>query len=738
MIRKIIWLILIIYFTLPCSAIPSENDIDLLEKRTIIALYKASETPTGIVHHPLHRFLEMPLNHLGLKVVYWNIEEGLPDLKKYTDLKGIISWYLSDDMENPKNYIQWAKNSVDSGLKFLIIGLIGCERDKNKNITPLYELNILAKSIGFEFIQNWKKISYDINFISKNQTETEFEQTLTQRPTGLPFFRINDIKSKILLSILSEKNNERPLPAIFVTSNGGFAVDSLMIGINPETSLARWHTNPFYFLKHVFETQTLPKPDTTTLNGKRIYFSHIDGDGWQNISNVKEFEGKLITCAEVILKKVIHHYTDLPITIAPIAADLDPEWHGTIADQEIAKKIFAEPNVDAASHTYSHPLYWAYYNDPNVVEREKKEFGSGKIQSYNVKKTSDSTKIAGYALPRAFLEKAFNLKNEMIGAAKFIKKFLPPGKDIKLVQWSGDCEPFENALAILRKEKFLNMNGGDSRFDEEYPSYSNVAPIGHTIGEEQQIYAANSNENTYTNNWTGPYFGFKYLKRTLKNTEFPIRVKPINIYYHMYSGENDAALNALLGNLKYARNQNIIPIHATHYAEIAQGFYTTQFLKLAPFSWLIQNRGNLQTIRFDDATDLWINFSKSKGIIGGKHFQGSLYLFLDKTEKGPIITLEESKVFDTPPLAVIPYLHDSNWEIWDVNIDKDSLEFKTFGFSASKIKWIVPHEGSCTLIIKKNGTETKKEISLEKNNILEINGLISKNEPIFARIIKNK
>ena len=737
MIRKIIWLILIMYFTLPCSAIPSETPSNLLEKRTIIALYKASETPTGIVHHPLHRFLEMPLNHLGLKVVYWNIEEGLPDLKNYTDLKGFISWYLSDEMENPKNYIQWAKNSVDSGLKFLIIGLIGCERDKNKNITPLYELNMLAKSIGFEFIQRWQNISYDVNFISKNSAYTEFEQRLTQKPTGLPFFRINDTKSRTLLAISSEKDNEPPLPAIFVTSNGGFAVDGVMININAETSLARWHTNPFYFLKHVFETQTLPKPDVTTLNGQRIYFSHIDGDGWQSISYTTEFKHKQITCAEVILKKAIQDYPDLPVTVAPIAADLDPEWHGTIADQEIAKKIFAEAHVEAGSHTYSHPLYWAYYNDPKVVEREKKEFGSGKIQSYNVKKASDSTKIAGYALPRAFLEKAFNLKNEMIGAAEFIKKFLPPGKNLKLIQWPGDCEPFEKALTILRKGKFLNMNGGDSRFDEEYPSYSSVAPIGHTIGQEQQIYAANSNENTYTNNWTGPYFGFKYLKHTLENTEFPIRVKPINIYYHMYSGENDAALNALLGNLKYARTQNIIPIHATHYAEIAEGFYTTKFLKIAPFSWQIQNRGNLQTIRFDDATDLWIDFSKSKGIIGGKHFQGSLYLFLDKIENTPIISLVKSKTFDAPPLSAIPYLNESNWEIWDVKIDKDSLEFKTCGFGTSKIKWIVPHEGSCTLIVKDNSTETKKEVSIQKNNILEMSHAANNGELITIKLIKN-
>ena len=58
------------------------------------------------------------------------------------------------------------------------------------------------------------------------------------------------------------------------------------------------------------------------------------------------------------------------------------------------------------------------------------------------------------------------------------------------------------------------MNGGDLRFDSEYSSVAYVAPLARTVGREHQIYSVNSNENTYTNGWTGPVMdAFKLLSK---------------------------------------------------------------------------------------------------------------------------------------------------------------------------------------------------------------------------------
>ena len=89
------------------------------------------------------------------------------------------------------------------------------------------------------------------------------------------------------------------------------------------------------------------------------------------------------------------------------------------------------------------------------------------------------------------------------------------------------------------------MNGGDSRLDGEYPSYHYVAPLYRQHEGFYQIHSSNSNENTYTNLWSGPFGGYVNAIQTFANTDSPRRILPVNVYYHFYSGERQAALEAL-------------------------------------------------------------------------------------------------------------------------------------------------------------------------------------------------
>ena len=55
------------------------------------------------------------------------------------------------------------------------------------------------------------------------------------------------------------------------------------------------------------------------------------------------------------------------------------------------------------------------------------------------------------------------------------------------------------------------------------------------------------NENVYTNDWTGPFYGFRDVIDTFRMTGEPRRLKPINLYYHTYSASKVAALKAQIG-----------------------------------------------------------------------------------------------------------------------------------------------------------------------------------------------
>lgn len=204
----------------------------------------------------------------------------------------------------------------------------------------------------------------------------------------------------------------------------------------------------------------------------------------------------------------------------------------------------------------------------------------------------------------------------------------------------------------------------------------------------------NSNENTYTHLWTGRFFGFRYLRTTVKNTESPRRVSPFNIYFHMFSGEKQASLSAMKENLEFARTQTVIPITASRYAASANGFYTAEIHRLGNNNaWRITNRGGLQTVRFDQAEMLSVDLNQSAGVLGQYYHQGNLYVALDPATPSPIISLNNNENIGVPPVAEVPYLIESTWEIKSLQNSKTELTFNAQGYGHGFMRWKFPTTG---------------------------------------------
>ncbi len=231
-------------------------------------------------------------------------------------------------------------------------------------------------------------------------------------------------------------------------------------------------------------------------------------------------------------------------------------------------------------------------------------------------------------------------RREFLGALKMSETFAPPGKKAMLYLWSGNTTPFEAAIEATRKAGVRNMNGGDSRLDAEYPSVGYVPPLSRVIGKQRQIYAVNSNENTYTNDWTGPFGGQMMLEHTLRNTDNPRRLKGFNLYYHMYSGEKPAALRAITHFMQMARSSAVVPIEASRYAAMADDFFKLEMEQVDLFSWAITRRGAVETVRFDEAQKLAVDFAASVGVMGETRHANALYVALDPAVSRAVVTLQ--------------------------------------------------------------------------------------------------
>ena len=123
----------------------------------------------------------------------------------------------------------------------------------------------------------------------------------------------------------------------------------------------RWILDPFRFLAGALALPPIPIPDPTTANGRRVMEIHVDGDGFVSVAELPDrpFAG------EVIRRDVLARY-GFPTTVS-IIEEIGPT--GLYPDkspalEEIARRIFARPEVEIASHTFSHPFDWLRAEGP--------------------------------------------------------------------------------------------------------------------------------------------------------------------------------------------------------------------------------------------------------------------------------------------------------------------------------------------------------------------------------------
>src|SRR5690606_6250210 len=143
----------------------------------------------------------------------------------------------------------------------------------------------------------------------------------------------------------------------------------------------------------------------------------------------------------------------------------------------------------------------------------------------------------------------FDLDREISGSIDYINQRLaPPGKKVEALLWTGNAAARPLALRKAAQAGVLTINGGTTVITKSKSSWTNIAPYGVAKGDapdEYQVYAATMNENVYTNDWLGPFYGFNRVLETFAMTDEPIRFKALDIYYHFYSATKKASLAAL-------------------------------------------------------------------------------------------------------------------------------------------------------------------------------------------------
>lgn len=579
--------------------------------RKVLLLYKNSgEGYLGVQDAAV--LIAPVLEWLGYAVEYVDVRQPLPAGKLAGRYAGIVT-LLPDGVDARDSYRRWLLEQMAAGIRIAFIEGFGLDPDAqllarlglaSASPTAKGPMRIVVKTDHFGF-------------------EVQPRPRLAERP---PVVSARD-DVRTLLRVADAEG--AIWDGAVIGPWGGAAFLPYVIEERLEQE-RRWILNPFEFLKDALALPPIPAPDVTTEAGRRILTVHVDGDAFVSRA---ERPGAPFT-AQIVLEEILERYR-IPHTVSIVEGEVGPSGmypQHTEKLEAFARRIFALPHVEVASHTYSHPFEW---EDAEAGRRD------GHVPHLA---------IPGYT---------FDLQRELAGSVAYIEGLAPKGKRVKVLLWSGSCSPSQRAVALSQKLGLYNVNGGGATRTRDLPSLTRGSAMGIPKGGgAYQVFAPIENENVYTNDWLGPFDGYRHAIETFELNDTPRRLSILSLYYHFYSAAKTASLRALEQVYTWALAQETTPLYLSEYAAKVLAFQQVSLARrLGTDTWEIGGLGELRTVRADPALG-WPDPSRSVGVAGMRETRQGRYVHLtDDRERGVAV------LSFAAPVPVGPRLVDANGRV---------------------------------------------------------------------------
>ncbi|OGR39207.1 MAG: hypothetical protein A2051_01030 [Desulfovibrionales bacterium GWA2_65_9] len=620
--------------------------------RRVLVLYDASGG-AGPDDNIVHQGFQMVFDYYGLVPYFRDINsQALPDDAAMADTCAVVTALGQNAVRKPRPYLPWLLRQMKAGRRVMILGHLGVAQTQGADFADVDQLSrAIFVELGAAPASLKGLDQRAFRYGRKAPGLIDFERPLPPQPVVTSFFEQRGPALKVYASLTHPARPGKEFPAVFVGASGGFAAEHhIYWEESTGDNRRKWYLNPFAFVEDSLGLKGRIVPDVTTLNGLRMAFSHVDADGFAGYSRVAN--GKSM-CGEVLRERIYKRF-NFPVTLSLIVADVDPkiatEPKRAAKAQELARELFRLPNVEPGSHTYSHPFYW----DPGGKTRKLYE-------------NRFPYKIPGYTFSEA---------QEIDGSIRFISALSPADKPCRVLQWSGDCMPTARQIARCDDLGLLNINGGDTMLDQRSNSLANVAPMYRVVGNRIQTFTAMANENVMTNLWTGPFYGYRFMIETIKRTGTPRRLKPIDLYYHFFSGEHEASVKALEDVYSFVLTLPLAPVFTSQYLEAARDYHTVRILRAGPDVYHIENYGRSLTLRLD-ANASAPNLERSENILGYSRQKEGLFVSLAPGAARAVLSLENAARKSAP----LPYLAEATGYVSDFRpgMHSVSLTYKGFG-----------------------------------------------------------
>ncbi len=644
------------YVTDPAQDVVGIGRIEVMPRKVLVVQDREPDEQIDLT--PGVRVLATPLNYLGYDVQYADIGGPLPPHVTPDRYAGVVVWIQHGDVADQMAWRRWIARVRSAHVPIAFLGQFGFAAGDSSELPGLAAVNGPLKG--------------PLSIVAHDPI-VGFETMPRPDPRDLPAVRV-EAAGRSLLGI--DANGTR-VDAVGVMPWGGFALnqytETSLDGIDQE----RWVIQPIDFLKATLRLADLPGPSVTTENGRRLLMTHVDGDGFASRA---EFPGPDYS-GEALYQRIWTRYP-IPMTLSVIEGEVGPDGlYPKISPrlEAIARKMFALPYVDIGTHTYSHPFVWEEVDGKSGARTDRG--GSDAAFSLN---------IPGYH---------FSLDREISGSIAYINSRLAPsGKKVVVLQWSGDCMPPAVAVRRTYEAGVFNINGGDTVITRNNNSWTNIAPIGIDKGPgAYQVLAPNQDENVYTNDWQGPFYGFDQVLQTYEMTDRPLRFKPIDVYYHMYSGTKLASLRALDTIFRTVLAQPVLPVQIADYVRKVLDWHTFAIARDGD-GWLVRGNGSVRELHWagNDVPRL----ADAHGVTGYAAGPDGNYIHFDGGSARFTLVRPD-------PNGELPYIAEANGFVRDFTRTAQGLKFEFGSYYQPFIA--VAHAAQCRASSGGHALETQRQ-----------------------------
>jgi len=609
-----------------------ECHIPRLRREVLILFNQSLFKDNNPAYSNAHLLASMPLEHLGYVPLLYDISTQPLPSNIDDRYHGVIVWVDAETPNSEKIYA-FTQKAKAQGVKVLFLNHFGFKPTPKR-----------LKTLGITQSMNHNEP------FSPTQTTYHAGYQPFEMPASIAFTsELLEPKDAHPILTVTYENGQRSTP-LARTSWGGYALgNAFLISVAHEHF---WTIDPFRFFKETLALDTIPVPDPTTEAGRRILLAHVDGDGFMQSAPTAS-----PALAPEYLQREIYQTYLMPHTLSLIEGEFSLGSLPTkqrLRMKRIAKRLYAMPWIQPAGHTFSHPLSW-HKTNPSQQHHQGMLIQHHSIEAWRGDRGT-------LPLPSS---SHYDPQRETVGSVNFALSFAPLSKQIpRVLFWSGDCLPTKELLAYTERHQILTMNGGDTTITKHHPWLSHISPFGLQHQAYWQVYNGAQSENAYTNNWLGPFWGYRDVIDTFTMTEQPRRLKPIEIYYHIYSGSKLASLNALKSVYRWANQQKTSQLYADQYIQKVHDFYHTAIAKWDQ-GYEIRNQGELRTLRVD--YPIHIDLQTSQGVAGYRHLHQRTYITLDQRHEHRIQFSNQ-----TPNL---PYLLESNGWVKQVEYTPHKITF---------------------------------------------------------------